>query len=542
MPFKCFGLSDPLVRGILATGYTAPTEIQSKALPAAIAGQDVIGCAQTGTGKTAAFVLPILNRLGHERGGSKIVRALILTPTRELAAQIEDCIESYGRFLHLKSLAIYGGVSINNQLGILRRGVDIVVATPGRLIDHIQRGSINLKHIEVLVLDEADRMFDMGFINDVRKIIGFLPKERQTMLFSATISKEVRALAQGVQKSPKMIQVGQERKPIETITQRIYPVKKELKPDLLLYMLKNRSMYSVLVFSRTKHGADKIARRLQKEEIVSAAIHSDKTQAQRQRVLEGFKKGKYQVLIATDIAARGIDVAGITHVVNYDVPNFAEDYVHRIGRTGRAEHEGEAITFVSPDENAHLRSIEKFIERKFTMEKCEGFSYRKTEPANPHAPQQHEPKEEREYSEERPQRQPQHSHQPRGGGYRGHQQNRGQHSHQSHGGYKGGRPGRGQHPNKPRGDYRENKPAKPQQRTNAPQGQQQEHSQERPKVQHSHQQHQQPRGAYKGNQPGKPQQSNQPHQAQGAGQEGHKPSSAKGKPGWLSFIKKKFKK
>lgn len=517
MPFKCFGLSDPLVRGILATGYTAPTEIQSKALPAAIEGQDVIGCAQTGTGKTAAFVLPILNRLGHEKGGSKTVKALILTPTRELAQQIYDCIESYGRFLHLKALAIYGGVSINNQLGILRRGVDIVVATPGRLMDHIQRGSVNLKHIEVLVLDEADRMFDMGFIKDVQKIISFLPRERQTMLFSATMSKEVRALAQGIQKSPKMIQVGQERKPIETITQRVYPVKKELKADLLLYMLKNRSMYSVLVFSRTKHGADKIARRLQKEEIVSAAIHSDKTQAQRQRVLEGFKKGKYQVMIATDIAARGIDVAGITHVINYDVPNYAEDYVHRIGRTGRAEHEGEAITFVSPDENAHLRSIEKFIERKFTMEKCEGFSYRKTEPANP---QQHQEKsdfpEQQEYSEERPQRQ-QHSHQPRGGGYRGHQSSRGQRS-QSHGGYKGNQPGRA---NQPRGDYRGNQPAKQQHSTNAPQSQQ-EHSQERP----ASPQKNQPRGAYKGNQP------------QAAGQ-GHKPASSKRKPSW--FGKKKFK-
>lgn len=489
MPFKCFGLSDPLVRGILATGYTAPTEIQSKALPAAIDGQDVIGCAQTGTGKTAAFVLPILNRLSHENGGNKTVKALILTPTRELAAQIESCIVSYGRFLHLKSLAIYGGVSINNQLGILRRGVDIIVATPGRLMDHIQRGSINLKHVEVLVIDEADRMFDMGFINDVRRIIGLLPKDRQTMLFSATMSKEVRALAQGVQRSPKMIQVGQERKPIETITQRVYPVKKELKADLLLYMLKNRSMYSVLVFSRTKHGADKIARRLQKEEIVSAAIHSDKTQAQRQRVLEGFKKGKYQVMIATDIAARGIDVAGITHVINYDVPNYAEDYVHRIGRTGRAEHEGEAITFVSPDENAHLRSIEKFIERKFTMEKCEGFSYRKMEPVNP---QQHQPKEQQEYSEERPQRS-QHSHQPRGG-HREHQPGRGQ--------------GRTSHP---RAEHRE------------------------------HQHVNQPRGEYKENQPAKQQQGNQPrqaHQPQAAGQ-GHKHSSSKRKPSW--FGKKKFK-
>jgi ATP-dependent RNA helicase RhlE len=390
MPFKIFGLSDPLVKGILATGYTAPTEIQSQAIPIAIEGHDIIGCAQTGTGKTAAFVLPILNRLGHERSKNKLTKALIVTPTRELAVQIEKSILRYGRFLHLHTLAIYGGVNINSQLGTLRRGVDIVVATPGRLIDHIQRGTVNLKHIEVLVLDEADRMFDMGFINDVRKIISFLPKERQTMLFSATISPEIKALTEGVLKSPRMIQAGPPRRPIETITQHIYPVHKELKTDLLLYMLKNNRMYSVLVFSRTKHGADKINRRLSKADIVSTAIHSNKTQSQRQRALDGFKAGKYQVLVATDIAARGIDVVGISHVINYDVPCFAEDYVHRIGRTGRAEAAGEAITFVSPDETKYLRSIEKFIERKFNHEKCEGFSYVRTEPKNPQQhPQRH---------------------------------------------------------------------------------------------------------------------------------------------------------
>ena len=390
MPFKVFGLSDPLVKGVLATGYTAPTEIQSQAIPAAVQGRDIIGCAQTGTGKTAAFVLPILNRLSHEKSGNKFIRALIITPTRELAAQIEQCIHSYGRFLHLHTLAIYGGVSINNQLGILRRGVDIVVATPGRLMDHMQRGSISLKHIEVLVLDEADRMFDMGSINDVRKIISVLPKERQTMLFSATMSPEVRALTEGIQKSPKMIQIGRQREPIETITQHIYPVKKEVKIDLLLYMLKNKSMYSVLVFSRTKHGADKINKRLGQADIVSTAIHSNKTQAQRQRALDGFKSGKYQVLVATDIAARGIDVEGISHVINFDVPCFAEDYIHRIGRTGRAEAAGEAITFVSPDETKYLRSIERFIERKFNHEKCEGFSYTKSEPPKQHHQQQQE--------------------------------------------------------------------------------------------------------------------------------------------------------
>jgi ATP-dependent RNA helicase RhlE len=273
MPFKTFGLSDPLVQGILATGYTAPTEIQSQAIPTAIEGKDIIGCAQTGTGKTAAFVLPILNKLSHEKASQKkVIKALILTPTRELAQQIEEAILCYGKFLHLRTLAVYGGVSIEGQFSALRRGVDIVVSTPGRLIDHMRRHTIDLKHIEVLVLDEADRMLDMGFINDVQKIVAALPKNRQTMLFSATISPEVKNLAAGIQKSPKMIQIGQQRNPIETIKQHIYPVHRELKMDLLLYMLANKHMYSVLVFSRTKHGADKINRRLERAEIGRAHV------------------------------------------------------------------------------------------------------------------------------------------------------------------------------------------------------------------------------------------------------------------------------
>jgi ATP-dependent RNA helicase RhlE len=387
MPFKIFGLSDPLVQGILATGYTAPTEIQSQAIPAVIKGRDIIGCAQTGTGKTAAFVLPILNRLSHEKLGKKVIKALIITPTRELAVQIEKAILGYGRFLHFYTLAVYGGVNINRQIDILRRGVDIVVATPGRLIDHMQRGTINLKHIEVLVLDEADRMFDMGFIKDVQKIINVLPKERQTLLFSATMSPEIKALTAGIQKSPQMIQIGQQRRPIKTITQHIYPIQKELKSDLLLHMLRNNPMYSVLVFSRTKHGADRIYHRLKQANIVSVVIHSGKTQGQRQRAMDGFKDGKYRVMVATDIAARGIDVEGISHVINYDVPRFAEDYIHRIGRTGRAEATGEAITFVSRDEEKYLHNIEKFIEHKFNPERCTGFNYTKSaspksQPAN----------------------------------------------------------------------------------------------------------------------------------------------------------------
>jgi len=376
MAFTQIGLSDPLVKGILATGYKAPTEIQAQVIPSAIQGKDIIGCAQTGTGKTAAFALPTLNRLSHEKSPkSNSPRALIITPTRELAVQIEKEILDYSRYLELKTLAVYGGVDIRKQIKKLRCGVDIIVATPGRLMDHMQRGNINFKNIEVLVIDEADRMFDMGFIKDVHKIVAVLPKKRQTMLFSATISKQVKTLTQGLQNSPVMIQIGQQRNPADTVTQHIYPIDQRQKKDFLLYLLQNMHMYSVLVFSRTKHGADKIRRSLDKADISSVAIHSNRTQKQRQRAMEGFRAGKYQVMVATDIAARGIDVEGISHVVNYDVPRYAEDYIHRIGRTGRAELTGDAITFVCPDEVRYLRSIEKFIGRKFKPEKCEGFSY-----------------------------------------------------------------------------------------------------------------------------------------------------------------------
>ena len=384
MPFKNFGLSDPLVQGILATGYTAPTEIQSQAIPAAIRGRDIIGCAQTGTGKTAAFVLPILDRLIHAPAAKKrVARALILTPTRELALQIEKAIQGYGRFVNLRTLAVYGGVNIKGQLNTLKHGVDIIVATPGRLMDHMGRGTIDLKYIEVLVLDEADRMLDMGFINDVKRIVSVLPGKRQTMLFSATISREVKSLAAEMQKSPAMIQIGRPRNPIETITQHVYPVRKEQKMDLLIHMLGDSQMYSVLVFSRTKRGADKINRRLKHAGVVSVAIHSGRTQGQRLLAMDGFKRGTYQVMVATDIAARGINIEGISHVINYDVPAFAEDYVHRIGRTGRATALGDAITFVSYDEQKYLRKIESFIGRELKSEKCEGFAYSKSDSLQP---------------------------------------------------------------------------------------------------------------------------------------------------------------
>ncbi|MHC5119807.1 MAG: DEAD/DEAH box helicase [Planctomycetota bacterium] len=377
MPFKTMGLADPLVRGILATGYTAPTEIQSQAIPAILDGKDIVGCAQTGTGKTAAFVLPVLHRLETvpQKSKKKHPRVLVVTPTRELAVQIEQAVRGYGRFMDLRTIAVYGGTKIETQIKFLRKGVDVVVATPGRLLDLIQRGSMNLSMIEVLVLDEADRMFDMGFINDVRKIVAELPAERQTLLFSATMPNEIKKLTESIQKSPVMIQIGRQQNPIETITQHIFPVPKNQKMDLLLHLIEREGMGSVLVFSRTKHGADKICRKLNQNYVEAVAIHSNRTQGQRLKALDGFKRGKYQVMVATDIAARGINIQGISHVINFDVPAFAEDYIHRIGRTGRAAATGDAMTFVSEDEVNNLRKIERFIERTFEPRMAEGFAY-----------------------------------------------------------------------------------------------------------------------------------------------------------------------
>ena len=349
-----------------------------------MSGRDVIGGAQTGTGKTAAFVLPLLDRLSHEPAQRRrVIRALVLTPTRELAVQIERCILDYGRFLKLRTLAIYGGVNIQRQITALRSGVDIVVATPGRLMDHMQRRTVDFHATEVLVLDEADRMLDMGFIRDVRKIVAALPEKRQTMLFSATITPEVKTISDSLQRSPKTIQIGREQNPIETVSQHIYPVIKAQKMDLLLHMLETHAMFSVLVFSRTKHGADKIRRKLEQAGVTSVAIHSNRSQSQRQRALDGFRRGAYQVMVATDIAARGIDVQGISHVINFDVPAFPEDYIHRIGRTGRASATGDAITFVSPEEQAYLKKIEKFIDRRFEQKHCPGFVASEAPPAKP---------------------------------------------------------------------------------------------------------------------------------------------------------------
>jgi ATP-dependent RNA helicase RhlE len=377
MGFTKLGLSDRLMQGVRAAGYTVPTPIQALAIQPALAGKDIIGCAQTGTGKTAAFVLPLLQRLSqHEGAGTRErhPRALVLTPTRELAQQVQTAVATYGRFLTLRSVSIYGGVSMDKQLTLLRRGADIIVATPGRLLDHMQRRSIDLSRIQTLVLDEADRMLDMGFIRDVRKIIDAMPAERQTLLFSATLSREINALAALVLRDPQTVEVGERRNPVETIVQHFYSASQDAKMDLLFYALDREEMQSVLIFSRTKHGADKICKRLERKQITSVAIHSNRTQAQRERALEGFKQGTYRVLVATDIAARGIDVTGISHVINYDIPHYAEDYIHRIGRTGRAGANGDAITFVGREDQLHLKRIEQFVGKKFGVQKYPGFT------------------------------------------------------------------------------------------------------------------------------------------------------------------------
>jgi ATP-dependent RNA helicase RhlE len=379
MGFTTFGLSDHIMEGVRAAGHTTPTPIQTLAILPALAGKDLLASAQTGTGKTAAFVLPILQRLGATSvatAKAKRPRALILTPTRELANQIAESVSTYGRFVPLKVVSIYGGVGMGSQLSHLRRGVDIVVATPGRLLDHMQQRSIDLSAVEVFVLDEADRMLDMGFIRDVRKIIAAVPRERQTMLFSATFSDEVARLANQILKDPQTVEAGERRNPVETITQKFYVTERESKMDVLMDILRKEALTSVLIFVRTKHGADKVSRKLERVGISTVAIHSNRTQAQRERALAGFRKGTFRVLVATDIAARGIDVTGISHVINYDVPQYAEDYIHRIGRTGRAGAAGDAITLVAQDEQKYLRGIEHYTGRRFSVELYQGIPNR----------------------------------------------------------------------------------------------------------------------------------------------------------------------
>ena len=377
MSFAALGLSETLVRAVTEHGYTIPTPIQTQAIPAVLAGGDLLAGAQTGTGKTAGFVLPMLQRLSTSASkkitGTKAVRALILAPTRELAAQVEESVRTYGKYAKLNSTVIFGGVGINPQISALKRGVDIVVATPGRLLDLHQQRAIDLGHVEILVLDEADRMLDMGFIHDIKRVLKLLPPKRQNLLFSATFSDEIKTLADNLLDNPALIEVARRNSTVEAITQVIHPVDRDKKRQLLSHLIKTFDWHQVLVFTRTKHGANKLAEYLGKHDIPSAAIHGNKSQSARTRALADFKDAKLQVLVATDIAARGIDIDQLPHVVNYDLPNVAEDYVHRIGRTGRAGATGEAVSLVCIDEASYLRDIERLIKREIPVEVIAGF-------------------------------------------------------------------------------------------------------------------------------------------------------------------------
>jgi ATP-dependent RNA helicase RhlE len=382
VPFQQLGLAGPILQAVKEAGYTEPTPIQSAAIPVVLQRQDLMGIAQTGTGKTAAFVLPLLSLIAAHPPQHRGVRALIMVPTRELVVQVEENIRIYARHMPLRVATIFGGVSERPQIRALQQGADLVVATPGRLLDVIRGREVSLRHLEFLVLDEADRMLDMGFIHPIRQIVRLLPRERLTLLFSATLSREIEQLSREFMHHPKMVEIGRRSNPAETVTQALYEVSHHAKMALLSHLLKSEELRTVLVFSRTKHGADRIARRLEKERIPVATLHANRSQNQRLRALQDFKSGRVRVLVATDIAARGIDVEGISHVINYDFPRHPEDYVHRIGRTGRAQAVGEAVSFLAPDDHAHLRTLERFLHRGILRRKVEGF----TEPANTAAP------------------------------------------------------------------------------------------------------------------------------------------------------------
>lgn len=376
MSFDTLGLRADILRAVSELGYSQPTPIQQQAIPAVLKGGDLLAGAQTGTGKTAGFTLPILQRLmdkPRETTGKPVIRVLVLTPTRELAAQVEESISQYGKYLPLKSMVMFGGVGINPQIDKLRRGVDILVSTPGRLLDHVSQRTVDLSKVEILVLDEADRMLDMGFIRDIRKILVLLPKQRQNLLFSATFSDEIKALADGLLNKPALIEVARRNATADTVAQKIYPVDRERKRELLAKLITDHNWYQVLVFTRTKHGANRLAEQLDKQGIPAMAIHGNKSQGARTKALSEFKSGKLQVLVATDIAARGIDISELPHVVNFELPNVAEDYVHRIGRTGRAGCEGEAVSLVCVDELKLLTGIERLIKRSLPKEIVPGF-------------------------------------------------------------------------------------------------------------------------------------------------------------------------
>lgn len=375
MAFSSLGLSAELVRAVTDKGYSEPSPIQRQAIPVILEGRDVLAGAQTGTGKTAGFTLPLLQRLSATpTSGPRAVRALILTPTRELAAQVEESVRMYGRHLPLKSTVIFGGVGFHPQVQQLRRGVDILVATPGRLLDHVEQKTVNLSRVEMLVLDEADRMLDMGFIHDIRKILALLPRTRQNLLFSATFSDDIKRLSDGLLNAPVLIEVARRNTAAEKVSQVVHPVDRSRKRELLAHLIHNNGWRQVLVFTRTKHGANRLAEQLETDGIAAAAIHGNKSQGARTRALSDFKQGAVRVLVATDIAARGLDIDQLPHVVNYELPNVPEDYVHRIGRTGRAGNEGEALSLVCVDEHDFLRDIERLLKREIPKVVIDGFA------------------------------------------------------------------------------------------------------------------------------------------------------------------------
>jgi ATP-dependent RNA helicase RhlE len=375
MSFNTLGLSTELLRAISDQGYTTPTPVQHQAIPVILNGKDVLAGAQTGTGKTAGFALPLLQRLSDRPRvkGKNCVRALILTPTRELAAQVEESVATYSKHLPLKSAVIFGGVKINPQIGKLRGGVDILVATPGRLLDHVRQRTLVLSEVEILVLDEADRMLDMGFIKDIQRILGLLPRRRQNLLFFATFSNEIKKLADELLNSPVLIEVARRNTAAESVEQLVHPVDRQRKRELLSFLIKSKQWRQVLVFTRTKHGANKLSKQLAQDGISAAAIHGNKSQGARTRTLADFKQGDVRVLVATDIAARGLNIDLLPHVVNFELPSVSEDYVHRIGRTGRAQHEGTAISLVCIDEREQLKQIERMLKRAIPEELIVGY-------------------------------------------------------------------------------------------------------------------------------------------------------------------------
>ncbi len=388
MSFKDLGLAEPLVRAVHEHGYDTPTPIQAQAIPTILSGADLMGGAQTGTGKTAGFTLPMLQRLMakpavRDARGRIPIRALILTPTRELAAQVEESVRVYGKYSRLSSMVMFGGVGMQPQIDKLKRGVDILVATPGRLLDHHGQGTLDLKQVEIFVLDEADRMLDMGFIHDIKKVLAVLPAKKQSLLFSATFSDEIKALADRLLNAPKLIEVARRNSTAELVSQKVHPVSRERKKELLAHLIKRGDWHQVLVFTRMKHGANRLTEYLNDNGISAMAIHGNKSQGARTKALADFKSGELRVLVATDIAARGIDIDQLPHVVNFELPNVPEDYVHRIGRTGRAGASGEAISLVCVDEDIFLRDIEKLIKRSIEREVVRGFEPDPNEKAEP---------------------------------------------------------------------------------------------------------------------------------------------------------------